>query len=385
VQSKTDVLIIGAGPFGLSIAARASQLGLDYLIVGRPMEFWHKNMPKGMFLRSACDWHLDATNEHTIENYVASFGKKPGDVEPLSLDFYHSYVEWFQKEKGIEPVAQYVKRLDYDPQTQSFDAYFELQSQITAKRVVIAPGFKYFPNIPDELLSKLPKGRYSHTCDYVDFSDARGKRFLLVGGRQSAFEWAALLSEAGASEVHLSHRHESPSFEISDWLWVTPIVESIAKNPGWFRNLSQSEKEEMNRRLWAEGRLKIEPWLKPRLSTPRVKLWPKTQLKNCTERENGELSVELSDRTTLDVDKIILATGYKVNISNVPYLSAGNIIGRLETRNGFPVLKENFESSIPGLFVTSMAATQDFGPFFGFTIAARVSAQLICNALSESI
>ena len=164
-------------------------------------------MPKGMFLRSACDWHLDATNEHTIENYVASFGKKPGDVEPLSLDFYHSYVEWFQKEKGIEPVAQYVKRLDYDPQTQSFDAYFESQSQITAKRVVIAPGFKYFPNIPDELLSKLPKGRYSHTCDYVDFSDARGKRFLLVGGRQSAFEWAALLSEAGASEVHLSHRH----------------------------------------------------------------------------------------------------------------------------------------------------------------------------------
>ena len=85
------------------------------------------------------------------------------------------------------------------------------------------------------------------------------------------------------------------------------------------------------------------------------------------------------------MDSVILATGYKVDISNVPYLSAGNIIGQLESRNGFPVLNEDFETSVPGLFITSMPATQDFGPFFGFTIAARVSARLICNALSESI
>jgi cation diffusion facilitator CzcD-associated flavoprotein CzcO len=385
VQIKTDVLIIGAGPFGLSVAAHASQRGIDHLIVGKPMEFWRKNMPKGMFLRSACDWHLDADNEHTIESYVASLGKTAADVEPLSLDFYHAYVGWFQKEKGIEPVAQYVERLDYDPQAQSFHAVLETRSEIRASRVVLAPGFRYFPNIPSELEPKLPKDRYSHTCTYVDFSDAKGKRFLIVGGRQSAFEWAALLLEAGASEIHLSHRHDSPSFETSDWSWVSPMVEAIAENPGWFRNLSQSEKDDVNHRLWAEGRLKIEPWLQSRLSTPRVKLWPGTQLMSCSAEVNGELSIELSDGTKFKVDRVILATGYKVNISNVPYLSEGNIIGRLETRNGFPILNENFETSVPGLFITSMPATQDFGPFFGFTIAARVSARLICNALSESI
>jgi hypothetical protein len=38
-------------------------------------------------------------------------------------------------------------------------------------------------------------------------------------------------------------------------------------------------------------------------------------------------------------------------------------------------------SSVPGLFITSMPATQDFGPFFAFTIAVRTSARLICEAI----
>jgi cation diffusion facilitator CzcD-associated flavoprotein CzcO len=61
---ETDLLIIGAGPFGLAAAAQASHLGIQHVVVGRPMEFWRKNMPAGMYLRSACDWHLDPTNVH---------------------------------------------------------------------------------------------------------------------------------------------------------------------------------------------------------------------------------------------------------------------------------------------------------------------------------
>jgi cation diffusion facilitator CzcD-associated flavoprotein CzcO len=385
VQRETDVLIIGAGPFGLSIAAGASQLGIDHLIVGKPMEFWRSNMPKGMLLRSACDWHLDPENVDTIESYVAGIGQTPAGVEPLSLDFYHSYVEWFQMRKGIAPHQDYIERLNYQSSPAHFVATTTTQENIQANRVVIAPGFKYFPNVPDELRSKLPEGRYAHTCGYVDFSNASGKRFLTIGGRQSAFEWAALLLEAGASEVHLSHRHDSPSFETSDWSWVKPLVDSIAENPEWFRNLSQAEKDEMNRRLWSEGRLKIEPWLKPRLSTNKVKIWPRTQLVSCIETANDDLLIQLSDGTEINVDEVILATGYKVNISNVPYLSAGNILAQLETKNGSPVLNKSFETSIPGLFITSMPAAQDFGPFFGFTIAARVSAQIICDALRNSI
>ena len=50
---STDLLIIGAGPFGLSLAAYASDLGIQNVIVGEPMSFWKEHMPTGMYLRSA--------------------------------------------------------------------------------------------------------------------------------------------------------------------------------------------------------------------------------------------------------------------------------------------------------------------------------------------
>jgi pyruvate/2-oxoglutarate dehydrogenase complex dihydrolipoamide dehydrogenase (E3) component len=100
----------------------------------------------------------------------------------------------------------------------------------------------------------------------------------------------------------------------------------------------------------------------------------------CKESPNGELEVGLNG-STLVVDQIILATGYKVNVAQIPLLTNGNLLAQLETQNGFPLLDEHFQSNIPGLFFTSMCATQDFGPFFAFTAAVRTSARLIGSAL----
>ena len=71
----TDLLIIGAGPFALAVAAQAAHDGIEHLIVGKPMEFWKQNMPKGMFLRSACDWHLDPLDVHTIDCFLELAGQ----------------------------------------------------------------------------------------------------------------------------------------------------------------------------------------------------------------------------------------------------------------------------------------------------------------------
>ena len=378
-KHKTDLLIVGAGPFGLAVAAQASQLGIEQLVVGKPMEFWRRNMPAGMYLRSACDWHLDPANVHTIENFLTERGQTAKDVEPLSLDFYLSYAEWFQEQKKIETLPWHIARLDVS------DGHFIAATNdghtIQARNVVVAPGFKHFTNIPNELKSRLPAGRYSHTCDFVDFSAARNKRYLIVGGRQSAFEWAALLLEAGASAIYIAHRHDSPAFAVADWSWVNPMVNAIGDNPGWFRRLSQQEKDDVNHRLWAEGRLKVEPWLESRLKNDRVLILPRTEVVECVEN-NGELNVTLSSGQTITCDQIVLATGYKVDITRLPILSSGNILDQLETRNGFPVLDEHFQTSINGLFITSMPATQDFGPFFAFTISVRVSAKLICEELA---
>jgi len=51
-MSKCDVVIIGAGPYGLSIAAHLKALGVDFRIFGSPMRTWLGHMPKGMRLKS---------------------------------------------------------------------------------------------------------------------------------------------------------------------------------------------------------------------------------------------------------------------------------------------------------------------------------------------
>ena len=75
------------------------------------------------------------------------------------------------------------------------------------------------------------------------------------------------------------------------------------------------------------------------------------------------------------------ATGYKVNLQRVPFLKAGNLIGRIECRDGSPVLDNSLETTVPGLFITSLPATRDFGRFFAFTAAVRASARIVGRAL----
>src|SRR4030095_6805131 len=170
-----------------------------------------------MYLRSACDWHLDPNGEHTIEAYLATRHQTPADVEPLSLQFYLDYAAWLQEGEQIEALPAYVDRLDTANSSNGgrdgdvrFRATLDDGTSMWAKHVAIAIGFRYFTNLPSALIERLPAGRFSHTCDLVDFSGLRGRRCLILGGRQSAFEWAALLREAGAAEVHISHRQDSP-------------------------------------------------------------------------------------------------------------------------------------------------------------------------------
>ena len=275
----------------------------------------------------------------------------------------------------------WIGQLNYVHDTSPFyEAVLQDGRTLTARNVVLALGFRYFKNLPEPYSALFPPGRYAHTCDLVDVTSLKGKRVLIIGGRQSAFEWAALLNEAGADTVYLSYRHPTPAFQKSDWTWVNPIVDAIVENPGWFRCLTEEEKTKVNQRLWAEGRLKLEPWLAARITKDAIKLFPESQVTGCKELPNGELEVNLNG-ATLAVDQIILATGYKVNLENVPLLAQGDILAQLDTRDGFPVLDELFQSNLPGLFFTSMCATQDFGPFFAFTAGIRTSAKLIGSAL----
>jgi lysine/ornithine N-monooxygenase len=375
------LLIIGAGPFGLAMSAHAKRAGIEHIVVGKPMEFWKTHMPKRMVLRSACDWHYDPSDEDTIERYLQTKNLKPNDVEPLALDFYLGYCDWFQQKNAIEtlPARVHALNLTHDAST-CFEAILEDGMTMTAQNVVVAVGFRYFMNVPESYRASFPAGRFAHTCDFVDLTALKNKRVLIIGGRQSAFEWAALISEQGADMVYLSYRHPTPVLEKSDWSWVNPLVDMLAIDPGWFRRLNPQEKEALVRRFWAEGRLKLEPWLGRRISKETIKLLPESQVTGCKELPNRELEVTVNGVTCI-VDQIILATGYKVNVDQIPFIANGNVLKRLDSKNGFPLLDDHLQSNVPGLFFTSMCATQDFGPFFAFTAAVRTSAKLIGAAL----
>lgn len=107
---------------------------------------------------------------------------------------------------------------------------------------------------------------------------------------------------------------------------------------------------------------------------------PQSRVTHCEKLPDGSLAVSINGEKVM-VDQIVLATGYKVDVGQVPLLARGNILPRLVIRNGYPALDEEFQSNLPGLHFTSMCATQDFGPYFAFTAAARTSAKIIGNPL----
>ena len=98
-MSACDVAIIGAGPYGLSVAAHLRAVnGLGVQIFGDPMSFWDRQMPVGMLLRSP--WagsHLsDPKGALTLDAYRQAQGNHFG--APIPLDRFIEYGTWVQEQ-----------------------------------------------------------------------------------------------------------------------------------------------------------------------------------------------------------------------------------------------------------------------------------------------
>lgn len=376
MTTTTSLLVIGAGPYALSCAALAREHGIDTVTVGRPMGFWRRHMPAGMLLRSGPDWHLDASGVHTLEAYLEERAVDPADVDPLPIGLFLDYAEWFRQAKGIGVSEDLV--VDLTKPDDRFEAVLESGERIVADAVVAAPGIRNFTNLP-AWAGSVPAGRAAHTCDLVRFEDLSGARILIVGGRQSAYEWAALLVEQGAARIDLVHRHDVPRFERVSWKFVDAYLETTVRVPGWWRSLPRAEQDAITRRFWEVGRLTLEYWLTPRLASPAIHRWPGTEVVRAEPTAAGDLTVRLSNGDDLRVDQVIFACGYRADLARVPYLAG--VLDRVEVADGFPVLDEAFGASLPRLYLPGFAATRDFGPFFGFVKGTAAAATLMVNDL----
>ena len=373
----TSLLVIGAGPYALSAAALAREHGIDTMVVGRPMGFWRRHMPAGMLLRSGPDWHLDAAGS-TPWRRTSRSGPS---TRPTSIPC-PSVCSWTTQNGSGRPRGSRSSRIGWS--TWPSPATGSRPCSTAGRASPPTPwsprrGSATSPTCP-AWAGSVPAERAAHTCDLVRFGDLSGARVLIVGGRQSAYEWAALLVEHGAARIDLVHRHDVPRFERVSWSFVDPYLESTMRVRGWWRSLSEAEQDAITKRFWEVGRLTLEYWLTPRLASQAIHRWPGTEVVRAEPTgADGELRVRLSSGDDLSVDQVVFASGYRADLARVPYLAG--VLDRVKVTDGFPVLDEAFGASLSRLYLPGFVATRDFGPFFGFVKGTSAAARLIVGDL----
>ena len=370
MPDRTDLLVVGAGPYAYSAAAFARDNGVDVHLVGHPMAFWRDHMPADMYLRSGPDWHLDGSGEHTFAAFFEDKGIRPGELDPIPIATFLEYTEWFRERKSLPIDTRLVSELA--KQDGTFVATMDDGSIITADKVLAAPGIAHFRNLPS-WYADVPPQRRAHTSQIVSFDELAGARVVLIGGRQCAYEWAALLCDHGAEHVDVVHRHSTPKFAKVSWAFVDEYVDATLRNPGFWRSLSTEQRQAIAAQFWQVGRLTLEHWLVPRLRPDVVTSHPGCEVVDVAVGE-GPLELTLSNGTTLVADHVTFGSGYAADLGRVPYLAG--VLGNVSMTDGFPDLTEGFETSLAGLYVTGFASTRDFGPFYGFTKGCPSSARI---------
>src|SRR4051812_27699822 len=90
-NNSPTATVIGAGPYGLAVAAHLIGRGVTVRVFGEPMDAWRHNMPKGMYLKSdPSASSLSAPRPgYRLEDYCRTIGVTPlRDDESVSIDLF---------------------------------------------------------------------------------------------------------------------------------------------------------------------------------------------------------------------------------------------------------------------------------------------------------
>ncbi len=383
-MKRYDVVVIGAGPYGLSVTAHLRAKGLNAAIFGQPMSFWYEHMPVGMLLRSP-SWASDVSDpaaNFSLKKYREriSYGSAP--IVPL--DQFVDYGLWFQQRvipdvdtRGVCSVSK----------NGSFRLTLQDGEEIAASRVVVAAGISNFASRPPQFAG-LPPALATHSSEHRDLSIFKNRSVVVIGVGQSGLESAALLHEGGAkveilarSDVRwLREKDESVLFTIFErMLWgpagVGPAgVSKVVEYPNAYRMIPRNLQDRFGKHKPAGA-----SWLRPRLT--EVPLGTGLSVVSAS-RTGDQVKLTLSDHTTRTVDHVLLATGYRVDVSKYDFL-APQVLAGVERVNGFPKLNSVFESSVKGLHFVGAPAQWSFGPLLRFVAGAGFAARAVARGAAR--
>jgi FAD-dependent urate hydroxylase len=391
MKPGTDVAIIGAGPYGLSLAAHLRARGAKYRIFGEAMRFW-RNMPVGVNLKSlAFATSIPVPKSgYSYPNWCRQHGLE--DFEPCTMQSFSAYGLEIQKQ--FVPDLQEVLVTNVGLWDGGFEVALSSGERLHSRKVVVCTGLSGLAQIPD-VLRELGPDRMRHTFDISDYSEFRDKTVAVIGAGSSAIEAGALVREAGGhSEVFV--RGQEAIFH-GRTPRVRPLWERI-KNPMTVLGAGRDN--------WVLQQLPLSVHMLPRERRtrfvkrylgPASPWWIKDRVlgkvpihvrHEVVEAGNAGQRVQLKMRDgegslrNVEVDFVIAGTGFDVNVSRLKFLDP-EISDRIHRIEGAPTLDINFESSVPGLHFTGPLSFMCFGPLFRFVTGAEVTVRRLARRLSN--
>lgn len=372
VGSTQQVVIVGAGPYGLAATAHLRSYGVETRVFGNAMAFWQRHMPVGMLLRSAWDASHIADPDHalTLDAFQAAGGIQL--PVPVPLDRFIEYGQWFQRQVVPDLDPRTVTRVETSPN--GFQVKLEGGESLQAARVIIATGLTSFAWRPVQF-RELPPSLASHASEHRDLERFSGQRVIVIGGGQSALESAALLHEAGAEVEVIARGRHIRWLRRGAWLRdhlgparpllypatdVGPVgLNWIVATPGLFKRLPLKLQRRVAYRSIAPAGA---AWLIPRLTNVQITTGRTVSLAHA---DGKQARLTLDNGEERHADHVLLGTGYHVNVRAQPFLAPA-IAHSLRCVNGYPDLGTGFESSVAGLHFLGAPAAESFGPLMRF-------------------
>jgi lysine/ornithine N-monooxygenase len=395
---KTQVCIIGAGPYGLAIAAHLRHVGVDFRIFGSPMRRWLTQMPKGMILKSeGCASGLpDPSGRDGLPRFCKDQGLPFAEYgTPLSREVFAKYAIAFQQR--LVPDVEDVLVVAVRQAEAGFDVRLKTGETLRAGKVIVATGLDYMERVPEQLTA-LPPELWSHSARHYDLSPFKGKEVIVLGAGQSGLETAALLHEEGASVTlvvrassiawnrvpslesrSLYQRLRRPRTQLGEGLqlWIYDNAPQV------FHHFPQSVRlSRVKASLGPAGAW----WLKDRV-VGKMPILLGHEL-HSAEARGGRVVLHLSDQNGQSKeavgDHVIAGTGYRFNFQNLPFLDQ-SLKSRIRHEEQMPQLSSNFESSVPGLYFCSLASANSFGPVMRFLAGTGFTAGCIARHIAKSL